>query len=217
MKYLKVLFFGPPRTGKTSMKRRLVGQIQNLAKEPVQEASTGVAEAYDVIVKLGDKTTSSTTVITSKWSTVKAYLGKEKSTHETHLDEELQVLYQIINGVVLTIEKNSHAIDEKEAQDEGQSPTRMLVDTISSTSSSLVKSCKVAESKAKTFQEIVSDEKPKYGLGRKEMEEIEKAFVAFRKVLHTPGQQELKILLDDIVLMNMVDHMQYRCLCVRSS
>ena len=187
------------------MKRRLVGQIQNLAKEPVQEASTGVAEAYDVIVKLGDKTTSSTTVITSKWSTVKAYLGEEKSTHETHLDEELQVLYQIINGVVLTIEKNSHAIDEKEAQDEGQSPARMLVDTIPSTSSSLVKSCKVAESKAKTFQEIVSDGKPKYGLSSKEMEEIEKAFVAFRKVLHTPGQQELKVLFDDIVLMNMVD------------
>ena len=30
LKYLKVLFFGPPRTGKTSMRRRLVGEIRNL-------------------------------------------------------------------------------------------------------------------------------------------------------------------------------------------
>ena len=51
LKYLKVLFFGPPRTGKTSMRRRLVGEIQNLAKKPVQ-ASTGTAEMYDVIVKV---------------------------------------------------------------------------------------------------------------------------------------------------------------------
>ena len=84
LKYLKVLFFGAPRTGKTSMRRRLVGEILNLSNEPVQ-ASTGTAEAYDVIVKLvEDKITSSTTVVTkSKWSTVKALLGKENSTHET--------------------------------------------------------------------------------------------------------------------------------------
>ena len=63
LKYLKVLFFGPPRTGKTSMRRRLVGEIQNLSNEPVQ-VSTGTAEAYDVIVKLvEDKITTSTTVI----------------------------------------------------------------------------------------------------------------------------------------------------------
>ena len=65
------------------MRRQLVGEIQNLAKEAVQ-ASTGTAEHYDVIVKLveekiTDKITASTTVITkSKWSTVKALFGKEK-------------------------------------------------------------------------------------------------------------------------------------------
>ena len=42
LKYLKMLFFGPPRTGKTSMRRRLVGEIKNLANEPVQ-TSTGTA------------------------------------------------------------------------------------------------------------------------------------------------------------------------------
>ena len=109
LKYLKVIFFVPPRTGKTSLRRRLVGEILNLSNEPVQ-ASTGTAEAYDVIVKLvEDKITSSTTVVTkSKWSTVKALLGNERSTHGTDLDEELRILYGIIYGVILTSEKSSH-------------------------------------------------------------------------------------------------------------
>ena len=42
-------------------------------------------------------------------------------------------------------------------------------------------------------------------LSDKEVDEIEKAFVAFRKVLHTPGHKELKALLDETILMNMVD------------
>ena len=209
LKYLKVLFFSPPRTGKTSMRRHLVGEILNLAKEPIQ-ASTGTAEAYDVIVKLvEDKITTSTTVITkSKWSTVKALLGKEKGPHETDLDEELRILYQIINGVVLTIKKTSHVSDpanQKEAQDEaseGESSAGMKTDTVV-----LVKSPKTLKINPNTsiLQKVLTAGQPGYGLSAKEMEEIEKAFVAFRKVLHTPGQSELKILLDETILMNMVD------------
>ena len=93
LRYLKVLFFGAPRTGKTSLRRRLVGEIQNLAEEPVQ-VSTGTAERYDVIVKgVKDKTTFSTTVIMrSEWSSVKALFGKEKSPCVTDLDDELRLL-----------------------------------------------------------------------------------------------------------------------------
>ena len=215
LKYLKVLFFGPPRSGKTSMRRRLVGEIQNLAKEPVQ-ASTGVAEVYDVIVKpVEDKTTTSTTVITkSEWSTVKALLGKGKSTHVTDLDEELWILYQLINGADLTIEKSFPVYDPVDAQDEAlytnrhdpvdaqdealytnrQSPTR---DTISS-----VESPTVVNPRALILQDVLSDEE---SLSIKELEEIEKAFEAFVKVLNTPGQEELKVLLDGTMLMNMID------------
>ena len=59
LKYLKVLFFGPPRTGKTSMRRRLVGEIQNLKGESIQN-STGVADVHEVIAEpADDKTTTS--------------------------------------------------------------------------------------------------------------------------------------------------------------
>ena len=213
LKYLKVLFFGPPRTGKTSMRRRLVGEIQNLSNEPVQ-ASTGTAEAYDVIVKLvEDKLTTSTTVITkSKWSTVKALLGKGQCPHETDLDEELQILYQIINGVVLTIKKRSlpDPVEEKETKDKvakQQHSARVKKVNILSPILRLVKSSKAVKinPEPSILQEDSPVREPTYGLSTKEFEEIEKAFAAFRKVLHTPGQGELKLLLDGTILMNMVD------------
>ena len=214
LKYLKVLFFGAPRTGKTSMRRRLVGEILNLSNEPVQ-ASTGTAEAYDVIVKLvEDKITTSTTVVTkSKWSTVQAVLGKEKCPHETDLDEELRILYQIINGVVLTTKERSPVpdpVDVKETQDKAakeQHPARVKKDTILSPIIRLFKSSKAVKvnPKSSVLPEDSSVEDTGYGLSIKELEEIEKAFAAFRKVLHTPGQGELKLLLDGTILMNMVD------------
>ena len=189
------------------MRRRLVGEILNLAKEPVQ-ASTGTAEAYDVIVKLvEDKITTSTTVVTkSKWSTVKAFFGKEKCPHETDLDEELRILYRIIN--VFAMSHVSDTANQKEAQDEaskGESPAMMKSDTVSHPM--LVKSPKALKINTDTsiLQEVLAAGEPRYGLSAKEMEEIEKAFVAFRKVLHTPGQEEIKLLLDGTILMNLVD------------
>ena len=56
-----------------------------------------------------------------------------------------------------------------------------------------------------TLQEVSSVKLAGKELSVKEVDEIEKAFVAFRKVLHTPGQEELKALLDGTILMNMVD------------
>ena len=196
------------------MRRRLVGEIQNLSSEPVQ-ASTGTAEAYDVIVKLvDDKITTSTTVITkSKWSTVKALLGKGQCPHETGLDEELRILYQIINGVVLTIKKRPpfpDPVDEKDTQDKvakQQHSARVKKVNILSPIRRLVKSSKAV--KINPEPEILQEDSPvwdpMYGLSAKEFEDIEKAFAAFRKVLHTPGQGELKLLLDGTILMNMVD------------
>ena len=133
LKYLRVLFFGPPRTGKTSMRRRLVGEIQNLEKEPVQ-ASTGTADCYDVIVKLvadkiSDKISTSTTVITkSKWSTVKALFGKEKSSHETDLDDEMRLLYQFIYRVAPQTEKRSPVTKEQSPTVQAKSPSTVESD-----------------------------------------------------------------------------------------
>ena len=205
LKYLKVLFFGPPRTGKTSMRRRLVGEIQNLAKKPVQ-ASTGTAEVYDVIVKVvEDKTTTSRTVIrNSEWSTVQALFGQERIPCVMDLDDELQLLYQFTYGFASTIEEEFNPVQfnpEKKTEKEvhykgtkGQSLVEMKTDNVPSSTEL-----------SKTTTLNTFEESSQYGLTAKEMEEIEKAFQAFDKILRAGGQKQLKVLLDKTILMNMVD------------
>ena len=206
LKYVKVLFFGPPQTGKTSLRRRLVGEIMNLAKEPFQ-TSTGTAEGYDVIIKLvEDKITTSTTVITkSKWSNVKALFGKEKSINETELDEELRLLYQFIYGVVVKSEKSSPVPDmviTETAQGEAtREPSPAVQANVVESNVNTEKNNPTVSSS----QNVSSDVKAGYGLGAKEIEEIEKAFEAFDKVLHTAGEEQLKVLLDGTILVYMVD------------
>ena len=211
LKYLKVLFFGPPRTGKTSMRRRLVGEIQNLTKKNVQ-ASTGTAEVYDVIVKVfEDKTTTSTTVIMkSEWSNVQTLFGKKRGPCATDLDDELRLLYQFISTYrfVPTIEeKESNPVIEEEIEeyipDEGtqeHSLAEINIDNVPS-STELPKTTDAIDLNTSVFLERSSG----YELTADEMEEIEKALQAFNKILYTGGQEQLKVLLEGTILMNMVD------------
>ena len=53
--------------------------------------------------------------------------------------------------------------------------------------------------------QISSGIRREHGLSEKQTKEIDKAFKAFEKVLHTVGQKQLKDLLDGTILMNMVD------------
>ena len=186
------------------MRRRLVGEIQNLAKEPIQ-ASTGTAEHYDVIVKLvEDKTTTSTTVITkSEWSTIKALFGKDINSHETDLDEELRLLYEFIYGSVPPSEKRSSDFhpDVMDEATTGQSPAVQAKSHVVQTNPNTDE----INSSTSILQQVSSDRGPEYGMNAKEMEEIEKAFDAFDKVLHTPRLEQLKVLLDGTILVNMVD------------
>ena len=240
LKYLKVLFFGPPRTGKTSMRRRLVGEIQNLAnlKEP---ASTGTAEVYDAIVKVveetvqgdtepydsivkvvEDKTTTSVAfnpkpaVITkSEWSTVKALFGKEKSTHETDLDDELRLLYQFIYEAAPTTKSKSHIpapVIAEESQGKTTKATKVTKankeqssakDTISSPIP--VKSPKEAKTSNLNISQEAEEPGYKYKLSIQEVDKIERAYRAFTRVMQAPGREQLKVLLEGTILINMVD------------
>ena len=207
LKYLKVLFFGPPRTGKTSMRRRLVGEIQNLTKKNVQ-ASTGTAEVYDVIVKVfEDKTTTSTTVIMkSEWSNVQTLFGKKRGPCATDLDDELRLLYKFISTYrfVPKIEEESIPVIEEEIKEyipdegtKGHSLAEMNIDSVPS-STELPKTTDLNTS-------VFPGGSSGYGLTADEIEEIKKAFQAFDKILHTGGQEQLKDLLEGTILMNMVD------------
>ena len=208
LKYLKVLFFGPPRTGKTSMRRRLVGEIQNLSKEPPQ-ASTGTAEVHDVIVKLFEGRLSSlTTVITkSKWSSVKALFGKEKGSYATDLDDELRLLYRFTYEADSVTGKKSPVpkpfIEEKSQGKASKGQSSAIIQKDIATDTTLVP--QTIDRGTSTLQEVSSVEEPINGLSAEEKKHIEKAFEAFDKILRTGGQEQLKVLLDGTILMNMID------------
>ena len=189
------------------MRRRLVGEIENLANEPVQ-ASTGTAEHYDVIVKLvDDKTTTSTSVITkSEWSSVKTLFGQQKSTHETDLDDELRLLFQFIYEADPTTQRKSPVSKPVKKQAEttildeaskGQNPAILQTDNVTGPTDLL----KTIDPESSKLQEV----SPEYELSNEQMKEIERAFEAFNKILRTAGQEKLKILLDGAILLNMVD------------
>ena len=204
LRYLKVLFFGAPRTGKTSLRRRLVGEIQNLAKEPVQ-VSTGTAEHYDVIVKVvKDKTTFSTTVIMrSEWSSVKALFGKEKSPCVTDLDDELRLLHQFIYARTEKVSNpvtEEHHIVETTVEDNEEGATGQNLDMLNIQSLPEVsETVDTINPNTTAFQKV---EELGYGLSN---QKIEEAFEAFDKILRTGGQEKLEILLDGTLLMNMID------------
>ena len=218
LKYLKVLFFGPPRTGKTSMRRRLIGEIQNLAKEPVQ-VSTGTAEHYDVIIK-EDKNTAWTTLVTeSKWSSIKVLCGKEKNTHL--LDEELRLLYQLISK---TQNKSHHIQTEDKPLDENSSPVSPNENSPSKGNESLnqskspvrdkqqspvkdkekVSGTKTTESNSNTSVPWVGQEH-EHSAEYIERKEIDKEFEAFDQFLRESGEGQNKDLQEGTILMNMVD------------
>ena len=186
------------------MRRRLVREIENLANEPVQ-ASTGTAEHYDVIVKLiKDKITTSTSVITkSEWSSVKTLFGQQKSTDETDLDDELRLLFRFTyktdptTGEKSPVSKPVKEEAEKKSQDEGQSPAVLQTDNVTGPTVSP----KTIDPDTPKLQEV----SPEYELSAEQTEEIEKAFEAFNKILHTAGEEKLQVLLEGTILMNMVD------------
>ena len=224
LKYLKVLFFGPPRTGKTSLRRRLVGEIENLANlEKTVQPSTGTAECCDVIIR-EDKITTETTVITElKWSSIKVLCGKEKNTQV--LDEELKLLYRLVSQ---NPKRSRHIPVENKPLDENRSPVLPDEDTPSHENESLnenkspvrdkqqspvrdkgkVSSAKTTDSSSNTSTAWI---KPvggrEYEVRAEDIErkEVEKEFEAFDEILRTSGEGQSKDSLEGTILMNMVD------------
>ena len=204
--------FGPPRSGKTSLRRRLIGDIINLIDQAILP-STGTVDAHNVVVKLADeKMTSSAAVISeTTWRAV----GKG-GAENTDLDEELHLLYQFISegSVGLT----STAVDEPKpsASDSVQEVQESINTADTDNDKGPLKSNKLLENVPKPSKETVTANATAtegqtmmvshHTVSDSEMKEIESAFEAFNNALKShAGQQQLKVLLEKTILLNMVD------------
>ena len=206
--------FGPPRSGKTSLRRRLIGEIINLIDQATVQPSTGAVDAHNVVVKLAEeKMTSSAAVISeTTWRAV----GKG-GAENTDLDEELHLLYQFISegsvGRVRTdVDEPSESVGEvqksTDIDDSHHKKGRFasffgLLDKFRRKRS---KPSQEAVTANATVTEVQSMMVSHHTVSDSEMKEIESAFKAFNNALKSrAGQQQLKVLLEKTILLNMVD------------
>ena len=207
MQYLKFLFFGPPRTGKSTARRRLVQEIVNLNSLGEPSASTGVAEANDVIIK---KLTSEPAAISgSQWWSMK------KSKEDGRLDEGdcdylAQLFYRLISKtmseteqtttVPATIGEQASSISERESE---QSVIAESTDI--KEASSPPKSPKLQDHTEKDLLAEFQAELSSVPLSNSEEKEIDEAFKKLTSTLQSDSPEELRKLLEDLTMLNMVD------------
>ena len=205
--------FGPPRSGKTSLRRRLIGEIINLIDQATDQPSTGAVDAHNVVVKLAEeKMTSSAAVISeTTWRAV----GKG-GADDTDLDEELHLLYQFISEGSVGLPNVDTAEPRPSASESVQEVQESINTADTDNDKGPLKSNKLLENMPKPSQEAIianatvtevqSMMVSHQTLSEFEMKEIECAFEAFKNALKSrAGRQQLKVLLEKTILLNMVD------------
>ena len=207
MQYLKFLFFGPPRTGKSTARRRLVQEIVNLDSLGKPSASTGVAEANDVIIK---KLTSEPAAISgSQWWSMK------KSKEDGQIDEGdcdylAQLFYTLISKsmreteqtttVPATVSEPASSISERESEE-----SVIAESTDIKEASSPPKSPKLHDHTEKDLLAEFQAELSSVPLSSSEEKEIDEAFKKLTSTLQSGSPEELRKLLEDLTMLNMVD------------
>ena len=199
--------FGPPRSGKTSLRRRLIGEIINLIDQATVQPSTGAVDAHNVVVKLTEeKMTSSAAVISeTTWRAV----GKG-GADDTDLDEELHLLYQFISEGIVGL-PNVDTAEPRPSASESVQEVQESINTANTDNDkgpleNMPKPSQEAIIANATVTEVQSMMVSQQTLSEFEMKEIESAFEAFNNALKScAGRQQLKVLLEKTILLNMVD------------
>ena len=202
LRYLKVLFFGCPRSGKSTMRQRLLQQIINLALLRQPSVSTGVTEAYEVIIK---KMMSETAAIAgSQWHSLKKSL-KRGATKENVVGVDIeyltQIFYHLIFKTVASVPSpTSEAIPQpadSKASNGSDGPIPHDDNDVS-----IPDEPSPSQEKAKheeTSVEVTTD------CSCAEIAEIDKSFDELANILHSDSPEKLYLLLKALTLINMSD------------
>ena len=204
--YLKFLFFGPPRSGKSSMRRRLVQEILNLLTLGQKSASTGIAEAHDVMVKMKKLTSETALIASSEWRSLKESSDKNGDGDISSL---ARFLYRLISDSTTTSsdDKPVQHADEDDYVDEADisaleddatdSPAITTPPRSPQSDSKVVKREHIPNVLEKPSASSLSDSQ--------EEEEVKAAFEKLKLILQSGSLEELHLLLETLVLINMMD------------
>ena len=189
LRYLKFLFFGPPRSGKSSTRRRLIKDIINLSQLGGPSVSTGVAETNDVIIK--KLTSEPAAIVGSQWWSMKR--SKEGTQLDVYAEGDLgyiaQLFYQLISrgSISTNPATSSEPIPVRDSNQHSQSEAP---DT------AIVPASITAESTKQDKHLRLSDT---------EKSEINDAFKKLTTILQSDSPEDLKRLLEDLTMINMTD------------
>ena len=198
LRYLKFLFFGPPRSGKSSTRRRLIKEIVNIHQLGVASVSTGVAETNDVIIK--KLTSEPAAIVGSQWWSMKR--SKEGTQLDVYAEGDLsyiaQLFYQLISrGSISTTPEPIPVQDSNE---------RLTADT---TDLTIVSASTNDSTLGNTKQDDQSDDENDLELfvriSDMEKSEIDDAFKKLTTILLSDSPEDLKRLLEDLTMINMTD------------
>ena len=211
--YLKFIYFGLPRSGKSSTFRRLIKEIINLKQVGGISKSTGVAESREVIIK--KVTSAPAAIVTSEqegeasiWQSLskpskksKKKKGKSKQVVcEADHKYLAQVFYQLISRSTTTgdtkyseepkIHKSKYPVSKAP-------PIQHAVPPFMSSSEAVETTQPDRGSKedrlATTFNESAKDD------------QIELAFEQLTSILLSDSPEKFCLLLENLILLNMID------------
>ena len=201
LRYLKFLFFGPPRSGKTSTRRRLIKEIINLSQLGEPSISTGVAETNDVIIK--KLTSEPAAIVGSQWWSMKR--SKEGTQLDVYGEGDLgyiaQLFYQQISrGSISTTPVTSS--EPISVQDSNQYSQSEAPDTTIVPASTTVENMKQDE---QPDDETEVEVETLLTLSDTDKSEINDAFKKLTTILQSDSPEDLKQLLEDLTMINMTD------------
>ena len=184
LSYLKFLFFGPPRSGKTSTRRRLIREILNLSQLNEPSVSTGVAETNDIIIK--KFTNESAAVAGSQWWSIKR-TNEDNTQTNTHSEGDLHSLTQLFYQLICKHSKLATSTNRPAlAQPQGDKASSEMTSSMDTQDNAQLASVAM----------VLTD---------LEETEIKNAFEKLTTILRSDSPKELERLLEELILINMMD------------
>lgn len=183
--YLKMLFFGPPRSGKSSTRQRLNREIINLSTIGGVSRSTGMAETNDVIIK--KLTCVPAAIIKSEWSSLKKSGDDGRVEPQGNISYLAQLFYQLISMTRFVATADVEPMQRKTKDTNSIVSVQISYEPISTSTEAFPTSDSLNSSK------IVK---------KSEMIDIEVAFQKLSSILLTGTLEEV---LKELIMINMVD------------
>ena len=177
--YLKFLFFGPPRSGKSSTRRRLLHEIINLSSLGMPSVSTELAETNDVIIK--KLTSESAAISNSHWWSMKRSKEDRRAGHQDMFSErDLGYIAQLYFRLISTRSIPTTSMPDHDDSDTAPHP--------------------VPDSNA----ELEEDHGNQFSASPEEIE-VDNVLEKLTRILKSNSQEELQEFLEALSMVNMMD------------